>query len=189
MPLDLIDGRHFPEGLLSRCPPRFHRMSSRMTVMITKSTAIQGGEFWVLPFPWGTPHRILQSVSANAVIPRLDWMRDNRHLVFSAVAAGIPGSHIYIGDIEADTVRPLTSSTSDEAFPAVSPEGRRIVFASGGTDFDLFEVPLNGDPLRTLLATSRTEEYPAWSPSGTQYAYTTDASGAPELWLRSVQEG
>ena len=178
----------FPQGLLSAVP-QFSPDGSKIAVMITKSTAIQGGEFWILPFPSGTPHRILQSVSANAVIPRLDWMRDNRHLVFSAVVAGIPGSHIYVGDIEADTVRPLTSSTSDEAFPAVSPEGRRIVFASGGTDFDLFEVPLNGAPLRTLLATSRTEEYPAWSPSGTQYAYTTDASGAPELWLRSVQEG
>jgi dipeptidyl aminopeptidase/acylaminoacyl peptidase len=36
-----------------------------------------------------------------------------------------------------------------------------------------------------VLATSRNESDPAWSPAGNQYAYVTDRSGEPEVWLRS----
>jgi Tol biopolymer transport system component len=180
--------RTSPFRAFSTAVAQFSPDGSKIAVHVSRG--IQSGEFWILPFPSGTPRRVLQSLSANAAIPQqIGWMRDNRRLVFGAAVPGIPGTHLYLGDIETDTIRPLTSGTSDEQFPAVSPDGRRIAFASGGTDFDLFEVPLNGDPVRPLLATSRSEQYPNWAPSGTQYAYTTDASGTPELWLRSVQEG
>jgi len=116
-------------------------------------------------------------------------MRDSRNVVFSAEFPGISGVHLYLGDLQADTFRSLTSSTTGEDFPSVSPDGSRIAFASGSTDFDLVEVPLQGDLVRPLLATSRNEQFPAWAPSGAQYVYSTDAGGTAELWLRSTQEG
>ncbi len=94
-----------------------------------------------------------------------------------------------MAEIETDIIRPLTSSTANEEQPSVSPDGSTIAFTSGGTDFDLFDVPLNGNPIQPLLTTSRNEDFPAWAPFGVQYAYSTNASGNPQLWLRSVQEG
>jgi eukaryotic-like serine/threonine-protein kinase len=43
--------------------------------------------------------------------------------------------------------------------------------------------------MRSLLSTSRNEFHPAWSPTGNQYAYVTDRTGSPEIWIRSPKEG
>jgi Tol biopolymer transport system component/tRNA A-37 threonylcarbamoyl transferase component Bud32 len=146
-------------------------------------------QVWVLPYPSGSPRRVLASVPAGATILRAEWMRDGQNLVFSAELPGISGVHLYCGDLQSDTFRSLTSSTTGEDFPSVSPDGSRIAFASAATDFDLWEVSLHGDPARPLLTTSRSEQFPGWAPSGGQYAYSTDSGGTAELWLRSTQEG
>ena len=51
------------------------------------------------------------------------------------------------------------------------------------------ELPLDGSPVRPMIATSRIERYPVWSPVAEQFAYATDRTGAPEVWLRSRKEG
>jgi Tol biopolymer transport system component len=82
----------------------------------------------------------------------------------------------------------LLVSTAGESQPSVSPDGHRIAFASGDVDNDIVEISLNGQSVRSLLATSLNERGPAWSPSGVQYAYTANASGRLQIWLRSTRE-
>jgi tricorn protease len=83
---------------------------------------------------------------------------------------------------------PITAETREQAYPAVSPDGKKIAFVSGGSDSDLVEIPLDGSPARTLLATSRNENEPAWAPNGQQFAYQSDARGETEIWLRGASE-
>jgi dipeptidyl aminopeptidase/acylaminoacyl peptidase len=52
---------------------------------------------------------------------------------------------------------------------------------------DLIQLPVDGGPPEPLVATSRTETYPDVSASGL-LAYVTDASGAPEVRLRSATD-
>lgn len=179
----------FPEVFGSSASLTFSPDGGKLAVVVARRAGSGANELWILPHPSGSPRRVLASVRAGATILRVAWMRDSRNIVFSAEFPGISGVHLYLGDLQADTFRSLTSSTTGEDFPAVSPDGSRIAFASDSTDFDLLEVPLNGDPARPLLATSRSEQFPAWAPSGAQYVYATDSSGTAELWLRSTQEG
>jgi WD40 repeat protein len=51
------------------------------------------------------------------------------------------------------------------------------------------EIALDGSKVSPLLSTSRTEYSAAWSPSGLQYAYVSNSSGLPAIWVRSVAEG
>jgi Tol biopolymer transport system component len=115
-------------------------------------------------------------------------MPDGRHLVFSG-DIGENSFRLYMVDSESDRIEPLTATTSEESDPAVSPDGKRIAFASGAEDFDLVELPLDGSRSRTLLATARDERMPAWSPSGSQYAYVTKTNTTWEIWLRNRQDG
>jgi serine/threonine protein kinase len=179
----------FPETFVAGAAPQFAPDGSKILVLISRGAGIQSREFWVLPYPSGTPRRVLPSLNPGAAIERVVWMPDSRHIVFGANMPRSSGTHLYMGDLENTTIRQITSSTSEENFPSVSPDGTQIAFVSGSLEFDLVEVPLNGDPVLPLLATARSEEFPAWAPSGAQYAYSTNAGGTIELWLRSVQEG
>ena len=180
----------FPEMFTGgAAAPQFAPDGSKILVLMSRDAGGLTGEFWVLPYPSGTPRRALASLNTSAAIQRVVWMPDSRHIVFGANMPGGSGTHLYMGDTENSTIRRVTSSTSEENFPSVSPDGTQIAFASGGLEFDLVEAPLNGDPVRPLLATARNEEFPAWAPSGGQYVYSTNAGGTVELWLRSVQEG
>jgi serine/threonine protein kinase len=190
--LTLADGKPvaykhapFPEHFRDGAEAHFSPDGSKIAVTLSLESGGGGFEFWILPFPSGTPKRVLTSLSARAPAVGFDWMPDNRRLVFSAELAGISGRHLYVADTQTGNVLPLTPGTGEEFFPDVSPDGSRVVFVAGGTDVDLIESPLEGGVTRRLLATTRAEQFPSWSPSGNQYVYASDASGAFEIWLRS----
>jgi Tol biopolymer transport system component/imidazolonepropionase-like amidohydrolase len=69
--------------------------------------------------------------------------------------------------------------------PALSPDGRQIAFAALG---DLWLMPVDGAP-RRLTTDPALETAPAWSPDGKLLAYSSDRSGAMNIWIRDVQSG
>jgi Tol biopolymer transport system component len=90
-----------------------------------------------------------------------------------------------MADLKDGSLERMTADTTTESQPAVSPDGRKVIFASTSEDFNMIEIPLDGGPARSLLSTSRSELFPAWSPAGEEYAYVTDHSGESEIWIRS----
>jgi TolB protein len=64
-----------------------------------------------------------------------------------------------------------------------------LAFASGQAGYQVIEVPLNGSAPRDLVATARNNASPTWAPDGIHFAYSTDRSGAPEIWLRNRTDG
>jgi Tol biopolymer transport system component len=117
--------------------------------------------------------------------PRFDWLADNRRIVAGVERTAVQGVHLWVVDTQSGDMRPLTSGAGGENTAAVSPDGRRIAYATQDTNFDLIEVPLDGSSPRQILATSRNESEPGWSPVSAQYAFVTDRNGRPEIWLRS----
>ncbi len=179
----------FPDTFRDAYTAAFSPDGSKIGIAFNVNSGGAGFEFWIVPFPSGKPKRAIPPTAAHRLVSGFSWMPDSRHVIIDADLPGVPGSHLYSIDTEKNSVLPVTPGTGQESQPSVSPDGKTIAFASGGTDFDLIETSLEGQPIRTLLATSRDEQMPAWSPSGGQYVYVTSANGADEIWLRALEDG
>jgi len=144
-----------------------------------------GEEIWLLPFPAGTcpPRRIFRNAPLSSIV-EASWMPDSRRLVFCASSAGSLAG-LWLADIRDESLTKLTDGSGTQINPAVSPDGRRLLFTRVEEDADIIELPLDGSSPRRLLATGTFEYSPGWSPKGGEFAYLTRRNGSDELWLRS----
>ena len=153
--------------------------------MYTLSSTV---ETWLLPLPAsdGSPRRIFGKVPWQRPV-EASWMPDNRHVVLSAAIAPNNSPALWLADTRDESLTRLTDGSSQQREPAVSPDGRRLLFTRIEEDADIVELPLDGSAPRNLLATSASEYSPAWSPKGGSFAYLTRRNGSEEMWLRSSQ--
>jgi Tol biopolymer transport system component len=154
--------------------------------------------FWDIALPDGEPRVVLAGISrAGLVPPSFSWLPDNRHVLVTRSDGSTPGNHLWVIDTRdasaagtppGSSAYQLTITPGNESSPSVSPDGRTVAFAWDATDFDLFEVPLDGAPLKPFRRSTRNEYDPAVSPGSTQYAFVTDQTGNLQIW-RENQEG
>jgi Tol biopolymer transport system component len=78
----------------------------------------------------------------------------------------------------------LTESGGKEM--AISPGGRKIAYSRSAVDVNLWRVFADGREPVTLAPSVRVDEDGAWSPDGSQFAFSSDRSGAAEIWVASV---
>ena len=163
-------------------------------ILLAKPTAM-GTELWLLPFPDGAAakgkaRRVFASMLGGAQWPpSFSWMPDSQHLVMSFPTPSHPQPQLWMAHVEDQDLDALTADEGIKVRPAVSPDGKKIAYASMTENFDIVEIPVAGGPVRPILSTSRNEMSPAWSPVAPLLAYVTDRSGPQEIWLRSMQDG
>ena len=166
---------------------RFSPDGSRLMVWLGPDTLSQSG-FWEIVMPDGEPRPLLSGLSRPGVAPAFfSWLPDSRHLVVTRSDGPTPGTHLWLADTRSDRLVPLTATPGNESAPAVSPNGRSVAFNWEATDYDLFEVPLDGTPLRPFLSSTRNEFDPAVSPANTQFAFVTDRTGYLQIWLQNEE--
>ncbi len=151
-----------------------------------KTTAAPSSTFYLVPADPGQPiKQVLTQIGATANLPAFSWLADNRHVVVGVTDVASGRRHIWMADTQSTWQRRLTSTHTNETWPAASPDGRRIAYASEEVDFDLVAISEDGQVQRKSLATARNEMDPAWTPAGDQYAFVTDRTGPMEIWVRS----
>jgi Tol biopolymer transport system component len=88
-------------------------------------------------------------------------------------------SHVFTVRLDGSGLRQLTFGPYDDSDPAVSPDGRRIAFASerdpsGRRDrSDVFVMDSDGSGLRVLIDGERNESEPDFAPSGRRIAFVS----------------
>jgi Tol biopolymer transport system component len=140
-------------------------------------------EFWKIPVDGGSPQELLHGT--GGVGGRFTWARDGNGIIGDAPWPSSHEFHLSMIDWSSHRRLAITSGPARDSFPALSPDGRTLAFTSGELGHDIIEVPLNGSVTREVIATARREAAPAWAPDGLHFAYVTDRSGAPEIWLRN----
>ncbi|MGE0493083.1 MAG: DPP IV N-terminal domain-containing protein [Vulcanimicrobiota bacterium] len=88
--------------------------------------------------------------------------------------------------------KPSTPPKSDPASrptfaePSLSPDGKELVFVSGG---DIWTAPSQGGEARLLLSDPATESRPLFSPDGQQLAFVSNRSGHANVYTLAVDTG
>jgi hypothetical protein len=96
---------------------------------------------------------------------------------------------IYRKAIGGRTNTQLTSDNGQDVMPEISPDGKRIAFASDRNgNWDVYVMSVNGGPAMQVTFGGEHEMHPTWSPDGTSIAYCryNQRSAQWEIWYAEV---
>jgi Tol biopolymer transport system component/tRNA A-37 threonylcarbamoyl transferase component Bud32 len=145
----------------------------------SKLAGIDGAELWILPWPSGAPRNL------GAIGPGLSWLPDSRRLVVGGADAGT----LSLLDTADGSQRVIYRSTDTLASPSVSPDGRRIAYSGGATEWDVLEISVPEGRVRTMVGGGGISWLPDWAPSGTHYLFSRIAESGRVIEDRSAAEG
>jgi len=124
------------------------------------------------------------------------WSPDDKQIIFDArgnspedaskaIDPTVP-AHIYIMNADGSNLHRLSQSSYNELFPAWSPDGKTIVFLSGGASkevFGLSRMDIDGSNLTQLSKTLYS--MPTWSPDG-KYLAAVLSEKVNDKWVSNV---
>ena len=158
------------------------------TLLLSAARADASGvtyPLWLVPFPEG---RVEPSQVAFDALPvfmggaDVSWMPDGNRLV-------VASDRLWMIDLTRKTATPILPSLTDQDSPAVSPDGSRLAFRSGGPSFDVVEIPLDGSPVRETHATSLMEHSASWVKGGERFVYITNHGGRHSIRIKDLIAG
>jgi Tol biopolymer transport system component len=130
----------------------------------------------------------LTQEAAGSVFHSVSWTPDGARLVFTAQKAYGNDSELYSIRGDGTGLRQLTHDFVDEVNPALSPDGRRLVFdrVSGGTTRLYLMRPAGGSP-REVAGAGRDAGQAAWSPDGRRLAFVRNRGGRFSLMVLDLR--
>jgi Tol biopolymer transport system component/tRNA A-37 threonylcarbamoyl transferase component Bud32 len=128
------------------------------------------GDLWVWNFP-----ATGEAKKAGSGVTIGGWLPDSRHLVLMG-RSDLEGTLLKV-DTSDGSKRTIYSSPDTIMYPAVSPDGKRVAFTSGRSEWNLMEVAVPTGRVRTMLVSGGVSFWPAWAPTGSHYLYATNRTG------------
>ena len=120
-----------------------------------------------------TPIPTSKKTSMNAAISP-----NGRELVYNL------SGQLFRREVAGGREQPLAHSNGRNDWPAWSPDGRRVVFASSREgDFDLYVVSREGGEARRLVGEAGLDFRPDWSPDGTKICFTSNRDLNYEVYV------
>ncbi|MFP5378486.1 MAG: winged helix-turn-helix domain-containing protein, partial [Vicinamibacteria bacterium] len=138
----------------------------------------------------GRDHLPVDGARAPARLGEIRLSPDGTAVAFSMHAADTGNRVMYVGDLEAGTVRRVTESSQWVGYPAWSPDGRLVaVEIKDGSSTDVGVIDVATGTLRQLTRARGQSWVRSWSPDGRRIAYAALRAGRWDLCWIDVQGG
>src|SRR3954454_2781731 len=132
-------------------------------------------EIWVVNADGTNPHQITTTPNVAPCDPCYSsqpaWSPDGRSLVFRTDRGKSGGDgDIWIMGSDGAGPRPLVTTPDDQRYPALSPDGTRLVYRSGAPP-EIFVSRADGTNALQITDNSLFDSAPAWSPDSARLAF------------------
>jgi Tol biopolymer transport system component len=126
------------------------------------------------------------------------WSPSGRFIYFTSDRGG--GYNLWRAPVQSGisltvTLEQITSGAGQDVDVDISPDGRRLAFATLRQNADIWRLPVSpltgmpaGDP-QPVISTTREDSRGAWSPDGSAIAFNSDRGGEMNIWLYSLADG
>ena len=112
------------------------------------------------------------------------WSPDGKRIAFMSDrdghvnAHGFPSYEIYVMDVDGGNPQNLTNDPNNDASPAWSPDGKRIVFTSKRDgNYEIYVMDADGGNLQRFTNNRMADEDPSWSPDGKRIVFRARRDG------------
>ena len=154
-------------------PPHNRVVEGKFSPDGSRVALFESGDIWIIPYPAGTARRI-------DGVPRIlqggSWLPDNRHLLIATVTTSFV-STLWLLDVADGNRRAVYTIPVAVERPSVSPDGKRVAYATGALEWDVLEISLPRGAVRTVLGGGGVSWWPDWAPSGNHFLASTNRSG------------
>jgi Tol biopolymer transport system component len=138
-----------------------------------------------------TDGRAGQPVVVDGIIgPARDpCISSNGRLVYATTSID---TNIWRLDLSDPTAKPkqVVGSTQSDAYPHVSPDGRRLVFASNRSGhFEIWASGIDGSDTVQLTSLGASSHSPKWSPDGKRIAFSSLSNGNRDIYWIDASGG
>jgi serine/threonine protein kinase len=123
-----------PRGVITQM--QFSPDGSELAVIVADS------ELWLMPWPSGIPRDF-------GVAREVSWLPDSRHVVVNGLEGATP--MLALLDTADRSRRMIYRGTDSPLNPSVSPDGKKIVYSAGSTEWDVLEISAPDGRVRTML--------------------------------------
>ena len=112
---------------------------------------------------------------------------DGRYAMVTVLPPGQKNQKLWLYDLNQGTATPFTFGEGDDIYPAWSPDGQQVAFAStrGGSQEDIYVKPVGGGSSEQLvLGDEGNKEPDRWSADGRYilFDYTSKKTKATDIW-------
>jgi serine/threonine protein kinase/sugar lactone lactonase YvrE len=121
------------------------------------------------------------------------WTPDGKSLLFSSAGGySFYGGRLWRISASGDSPpSPVPEAGEGVYWPAVSPQGNRLVFSRLFADSNIWRIDVSGPDGRAgtprqVVASTRTDRLPAFSPDGGRIAFQSSRSGQLGVWLANA---
>jgi eukaryotic-like serine/threonine-protein kinase len=146
-----------------------------------------GRVVWELPWPAGqsVPRQVPLRLPLYGGTPAFTWLPNSRSIIISLQDRyDDEHQHLWIADLDSGKRRQITSGTTTEGAPSLSPDGKKLLFRQARGDYGFVSVSLENAAAERVFSSELAAGMPAWALHKEKLAYVTHRNGPPEIWMR-----